>query len=38
MTMTLPEWFYPGPPGGWTADMAANNPSAPTRGWSPPTC
>ncbi|MFG6193952.1 Uma2 family endonuclease [Nonomuraea sp. JJY05] len=19
--MTLPEWFYPGPPGGWTADM-----------------
>ncbi|WP_327583072.1 Uma2 family endonuclease [Nonomuraea sp. NBC_00507] len=21
MTMALPEWFYPGPPGGWTADM-----------------
>lgn len=21
MTTTLPEWFYPGPPGGWTADM-----------------
>ncbi len=19
--MALPEWFYPGPPGGWTADM-----------------
>ncbi|MEV8631540.1 Uma2 family endonuclease [Streptosporangium sp. NPDC051023] len=21
MTTALPEWFYPGPPGGWTADM-----------------
>ncbi|MEV4354710.1 Uma2 family endonuclease [Nonomuraea sp. NPDC049625] len=21
MTADLPEWFYPGPPGGWTADM-----------------
>lgn len=21
MTAALPEWFYPGPPGGWTADM-----------------
>ncbi|NUT44448.1 MAG: Uma2 family endonuclease [Thermoactinospora sp.] len=21
MSTALPEWFYPGPPGGWTADM-----------------
>ncbi|MEV0344206.1 Uma2 family endonuclease [Nonomuraea sp. NPDC050680] len=21
MTAAFPEWFYPGPPGGWTADM-----------------
>ena len=21
MTRELPEWFYPGPSGGWTADM-----------------
>ncbi|RBQ20409.1 Uma2 family endonuclease [Spongiactinospora rosea] len=21
MTTALPEWFHPGPPGGWTADM-----------------
>ncbi|MEU9836688.1 Uma2 family endonuclease [Streptosporangium sp. NPDC048047] len=21
MTTAFPEWFYPGPPGGWTADM-----------------
>lgn len=21
MTTALPEWFWPGPPGGWTADM-----------------
>lgn len=21
MTTALPDWFYPGPPGGWTADM-----------------
>ncbi|WP_421915005.1 hypothetical protein [Nonomuraea polychroma] len=21
MSTTLPTWFYPGPPGGWTADM-----------------
>ncbi|WP_307845347.1 hypothetical protein [Planomonospora sp. ID67723] len=21
MTTALPEWFYPGPPGGWMADM-----------------
>ncbi|MEV4572110.1 Uma2 family endonuclease [Nonomuraea jabiensis] len=21
MTRVLPEWFHPGPPGGWTADM-----------------
>ncbi|GIH68314.1 Uma2 family endonuclease [Sphaerimonospora thailandensis] len=21
MTTALPEWFYPGPPGGWTAEM-----------------
>jgi Uma2 family endonuclease len=21
MSSALPEWFYPGPPGGWTADM-----------------
>jgi len=21
MTSALPDWFYPGPPGGWTADM-----------------
>ncbi|MEW9531415.1 Uma2 family endonuclease [Microbispora sp. NPDC049125] len=21
MTAALPDWFYPGPPGGWTADM-----------------
>ncbi|MEW1844076.1 Uma2 family endonuclease [Nonomuraea angiospora] len=27
MTAALPEWFYPGPPGGWTADMLDRLPS-----------
>ncbi|MEV4116273.1 Uma2 family endonuclease [Nonomuraea sp. NPDC049695] len=26
MTTALPEWFYPGPPEGWTADMLDNLP------------
>ncbi|GAA3445883.1 Uma2 family endonuclease [Planomonospora venezuelensis] len=32
MTTALPEWFYPGPPGGWTADMLDHLPAdAPRR-------
>ncbi|MBE1592904.1 Uma2 family endonuclease [Nonomuraea angiospora] len=27
MTAALPEWFYPGPPGGWTADMLDHLPA-----------
>ncbi|GGK48716.1 hypothetical protein Ppa06_05330 [Planomonospora parontospora subsp. parontospora] len=27
MTTALPEWFYPGPPGGWTADMLDHLPA-----------
>jgi Uma2 family endonuclease len=27
MTTALPEWFYPGPEGGWTADMLDRLPS-----------
>lgn len=29
MAVALPEWFHPGPPGGWTADMLDHLP--PTR-------
>lgn len=29
MTMALPEWFYPGPAGGWTADMLDRLPPPP---------
>ncbi|NUR92104.1 MAG: Uma2 family endonuclease [Nonomuraea sp.] len=32
MTSALPDWFYPGPPGGWTADMLDRlPPDAPRR-------
>ncbi|MFI0416814.1 Uma2 family endonuclease [Spongiactinospora sp. 9N601] len=32
MTTAPPEWFYPGPPGGWTADMLDHlPPDAPRR-------
>ncbi|WP_239137192.1 Uma2 family endonuclease [Sphaerisporangium rufum] len=32
MSTALPEWFYPGPPGGWTADMLDHLPAdAPRR-------
>ncbi|MEV7007586.1 Uma2 family endonuclease [Streptosporangium sp. NPDC051022] len=27
MSTALPEWFYPGPPGGWTADMLDHLPA-----------